>query len=391
MKILQVGTGFALMPPAGAYATERTIHSLSSALVSLGHKIMVLDIEEKNRLSVPYGVIEVPLRWRKDINLPTHILRGFAFRQASGQALRTLLKSEHFDIINFHNQFSAQHISLAHHHGIPAVYSLHNAIWYKSSACRSSWQRLKFFQDVVAMRRADMVICQNNTTASNLACYLGIPQTKIAVIHLGIEDSWLADTKVSEVMQSQYTPNDEPIVLNVARIAPYKNQLTLAKAIPLVVREVPNVRFLFVGPVFDKGYARRLHQTISKAGVAKNVTFLGEVPYADLPQLYSLCEVFVIPSESEAFGVVVLEAMASGKATVASDIETFQEMLRGSRGVTVPAFDHRALADAIISLLKDDTFRQTIGQRAKEHVKHNFTWNNVARRTVQVYEDVVKW
>ncbi|MFX0196613.1 MAG: glycosyltransferase [Candidatus Hodarchaeota archaeon] len=110
MKILQVSTGFAPVPPKGAYATERTIHSLSSALAALRHEVTVLDVREKNRPSVSYQVVEVPLRWRKDVNLPTHILRGFAFMQASGQGLRTLLEKEHFDIINFNNQFAASHI-----------------------------------------------------------------------------------------------------------------------------------------------------------------------------------------------------------------------------------------------------------------------------------------
>lgn len=390
MRILQVGTGFAPIPPTGAYAVERIIHSLSLALVALGHEVTVLDIEDKNRSPTPYRVVEIPLRWRKDINLPTHILRGFALRQASGQELRGLLEKEHFDIINFHNQFSAHHIDLAHRYNIPAVYSLHNPLWYDSRACQSFWQRLKFSQDIRAMQNADTVICLNNITNQNLAHHFMVSPSKIAVLPNGIDESRLADIRVSEAIKNRYAPNDEPIVLNVARIAPYKNQLTLAKAIPLVAREIPNVRFLFVGPIGDKSYARRVHQTISEAGTKRNALFFGEVPYADLPQLYSLCKVFAVPSESEGFPLVVLEAMASSKAVVASDFEGFQEMLGEGRGITVPAFDYEALANAIISLLRDDSLRDKMGKRAKEHVRLNYTWNSVARKTVEVYKKAIQ-
>jgi len=349
-----------------------------------------MDVEEKNRPPVSYKVVEVPLRWETDVNLPTHILRGFVFRQASGQGLKALLRKEHFDIVNFNNQFSASHIPLVKSYNLPVAYTVHNPLWYNSQACQSFWQRLKFFQDLKAMQKADAIICLNNVTRLNLTHEFKIPSSKIAVIPLAIDESWFTDIRVSEAIRNKCIPNEGPIVLNVARIAAYKNQLTLAKAIPLVAREIPNVRFLFVGPIGDKSYARRVYQTISEAGVARNAVFLDEIPYADLPQLYSLCKVFVAPSESEAFGVVVLEAMASGKATVASDIETFQEMLGGGRGITVPAFDYEALADAIISLLQDDPLREEMGQRAKEHVRLSYTWNSVAKKIAQVYGQLIK-
>ncbi len=390
MRILQVASGFAPIPPVGAYAVEMIIHNLSSALVALGHEIMVLDIEEENRPPVPYQVTEVPLRWQKDINLPTHILRGFAFKQASGQGLKRLRKEAHFDIANFHNQFSAAHISLVRRHSLPAVYTLHNPRWYEARACRSPWLRLKYFQDLKAMRKADMVICLNQTTRLNLARYFGVPLSRIAVVPLGIDESWLANIETSEATRQKYAPNDELIILNVARIAPYKNQLTLAKAIPLVAREVPEVRFLFAGPVGDRSYAHSVRQAIAGAGVERNAVFLGEIPYADLPQLYSLSKIFAITSESEAFGIVVLEAMASGKAIVASDIETFQETVGEGRGITVPIFDHEALADAILNLLRNEPLRQEIGQQAKEYVQLNYTWESVAAKTVGVYKSLTK-
>ncbi|MBA7502781.1 Glycogen synthase [subsurface metagenome] len=389
MQILQVGTGFAPIPPRGASGTERTIHFLSVALAALEHEVTVLDIVTEDRAPTPYQLAEVPLRWQKDINLMTHILRGFSFRLASGRGLKDLLSKNNFDIINFHNQFSAHHIDLAHQYNIPTVYSLHNALWYNDWACRSQWQRLKFFQDIRAMQKADAIICFNNATRSNLARYFGIAPNKIAVISNGIDEKWLTNGEVSEEIKTQYTPSNEPIVLNVGRIAPYKNQLTLAQAIPLVVQKIPEVRFLFIGPIADRSYFHKVQRAIADAEVGNHISFLGEISYVELPEFYSLCKVFVCPSASEGMPTVILEAMAKGKPVVASDIEPFREALPEGVGITVPTFDHEALAKVIINLLKNEQLRKEMGQRAKEHVRLNYTWQNVARITAQVYQGVI--
>jgi glycosyltransferase involved in cell wall biosynthesis len=197
-----------------------------------------------------------------------------------------------------------------------------------------------------------------------------------------------------------YSPNGEPIILNVARIASFKNQLTIAKAVPLVLDRFPKAQFLFVGPYpgsstysyfLDwgaKDYFKQVQHVIKQNKVSENVHFLGEIPYADLPKLYQLGTVFVCPSAYEAFGLVVIEAMAMGKAIVASRIETFTEMLRNERGVTVPTFDHYALANAIVYLLENDSLREEMGQRAQRYTRTNYTWTDVAIQTSRVYQDL---
>jgi len=390
MRILQVGTGFASIPPTGAYATERTIHFLSSALVALGHQVTVLDIENENRPPVPYQTEEVRLRWHRDSNSLTHILRGFAFRQASIGKVRELIKSGNFDIVNFHNQFSAWHIPWVRKCDIPTAYTLHNSLWYDSSACRSAWQRLKFFQDIRAMRRSNVIICENRTTSLNLIHQFGIADCKITVIPPGISGEWLNKVNIPKNLRALYAPNGGQVILNVARIAPYKNQLTLARAIPLVVEEVPDARFIFVGPITDKDYYRQICHFLVRAELMPHVSFTGEIPYLDLPKFYSLSDVTVFPSSSEAFGVVIMEAMAQGKAIVASNIETFQELLREARGITIPVFDHKALANAIVTLLKNKSLREEMGQKAKEHVMVNYTWENMAKKTIEIYKIITK-
>lgn len=106
----------------------------------------------------------------------------------------------------------------------------------------------------------------------------------------------------------------------------------------------------------------------STLNVESHAAFLSEIPYAGLPQFYALRKVLVCPPASEGVPTVILEAMARGRAVVASDLEPFREALSEGIGITVPTFDYEALARAIISLLRGGSLREEMGQLAKEHV-----------------------
>jgi glycosyltransferase involved in cell wall biosynthesis len=390
MKILQVGTGFSSIPSTGAFATERTIHSLSSAIVALGHDVTVIDIDNKSRPSVPYKVEEVSLRFYADRNFVSHALRGLAFSYAVGFKLREVLAKRQFDIVNFNNQFCVWHIPFAIKTGSSVVYSLHNALWYDPKACQSMGVRTKFFQDIRAMKQAQEVICQNHVTAAHLSEYLNISSDKIGVVPLGLSEQWLLHSAINDQLKKRYSPNNEPIVLHVARIAPYKNQVTLVHAMSKVLKEVPNARLLFIGPVSDQNYFRVLKRTISDYRIESNVTLVGEIPYSQLPDYYTLSSVFVCPSINEAFGIVVMEAMAQGKAIIASNIETFSAFLNNGRGITVPSKDFKKLATSIITLLKNEPLRNMMGKKAKDYVAANYTWEATANKMLEVYQRVLK-
>jgi glycosyltransferase involved in cell wall biosynthesis len=294
-----------------------------------------------------------------------------------------------FDVVHFHNQFSAWYIPIVQKIDIPAVYSLHNPLWYDSKACSSAYQRLKFFQDIRAMRRADVVICLNETIGKNIAHYFGNQENRIAVIPNGISQEWFTDTTVPESLVSEYKPNGEKVVLNVARIAPYKNQFTLVRAIPLIIKKIPEARFLFAGPISDSNYYHQIHRYMNQARIMLYASFIGEIPYLELPKFYALSDCAVIPSSSEAMPTVTLEAMAQKRPVIASDIEPFRNIVTQETGMIVPVFDHEALANAVITLLKNKSLRQDMGLKAKEYVRSNYTWDNIVKKVLNMYENLV--
>lgn len=156
----------------------------------------------------------------------------------------------------------------------------------------------------------------------------------------------------------------------------------LLRALAIVRRSIPDVRLLVVG----HGKRERYERIIQRHAI-ENVVFVGPVASHHLPAYYATCDVFCAPSTGrESFGMILLEAMASGKPVVASDISGYAAVVRdGIEGLLVEPKDPEALADALIRLLEDQSLRERLGaagrQRAQEH-----SWPVVAGRILDVYE-----
>jgi glycosyltransferase involved in cell wall biosynthesis len=390
MRILQVGTGFSQIPSTGTYATERVIHYLSTAISELKHEVTVLDIKIPNRQVCPYEIEEVEIHQeRRDVNFATHTLRGLMFASAIGTKLKNMVNKGKFDIVHFNNQFSARNINLVHGQNVASFYTLHNGIWNDSDMCRSMFQRLRYFQDIRAMRTTSKLVCLNNAIESNVNAYFGIPENRTVVISNGISPHWFENQQLNEKLIENYAKLGNKIILSVARIAPWKNQLTIARAIPLVAKEVAGVHFLFVGPVADMKYYKKICNFLEESNSMSKVSFIGEIPYADLPTLYSISSIVVCPSIFEASPLVPLEAMARGTPVIASDIVPFYELSKYDIGRNVPVLEYEALARTIVELIDDESLRIVTGMKAREYVRTHYTWEIIARKMIRAYESVV--
>jgi rhamnosyl/mannosyltransferase len=175
------------------------------------------------------------------------------------------------------------------------------------------------------------------------------------------------------------------VVLAVGRLIYYKG-------FEYLVRAIADVRATALiagdGPLGDA-----LAAEAARLGVGDQVVFLGRVSEADLKALYHACDVFVLPSveRSEAFGIVQLEAMACGRPVVNTRLDSAvpHVSLDGLTGLTVPPGDPAALAAALRALLDDPARRAAMGAAGRQRVRENFSAELMARRTLEVYRDVV--
>ena len=177
-----------------------------------------------------------------------------------------------------------------------------------------------------------------------------------------------------------------PNILFVGRFnEPRKGFRYLIRAMPMIRSQFPDARLIVVG----QGLTDRYERFLSQHGI-DDVVFTGFVPAEDLPRYYASCDVFVAPSTGrESFGLILLEAMASGKPVVASAITGYSAVVRhGLDGLLVEPKNAQALALAIVRLLADSALRERLVISGQEHVKQ-FSWAVVAERLLDVYQRAI--
>ncbi|MDP2856744.1 MAG: glycosyltransferase family 4 protein [Bacillota bacterium] len=391
MNVVQVGTGFIPISPSVTGGAEKYIHYLSTALQRLGHQVTVIDMPARPDAPSPYRRLEVPLLWRYDSNLVAHAVRGLLFGRASARQLERLIQQGEVELVNFHSQFTGvTGIPIARRHGIPAVFTMHNPLWSDAAACQSRLQRIKFWLEQRTETQADAVIGLSGHVTEHRVRYFGLSPAKATVEPVGVDGFWFESRPISAPVKERYAPGGELLILHVGRIAPYKNQLVLAQALPRLLAAVPNARLVFVGPQDSSPYLRRVQAAVSEARAEANVVFAGAVSLEELAQLYGLARIFVLPSLQENCPQVLLEAMAQGKAIVASAIPPLREMLPEGTGELVPPLDHEALAETLIRLLRDDGAREKLGARARQRAYDVYRWEKVAGRVVEVYHQLAR-
>jgi len=125
--------------------------------------------------------------------------------------------------------------------------------------------------------------------------------------------------------------------------------------------------------------------------IEDKVRFTGYVPDEELPKFFGLADVFVLPSiTAEAFGIVLLEAMASGRPVVTTRVGGIPEVVEGSGcGILVDPGDEQMLADAILLLLEDKGLREELGRRGREVAEDTYSWDVITERIEGVYREVI--
>ncbi|MDL1898997.1 glycosyltransferase family 4 protein [Anaerolineae bacterium CFX7] len=238
--------------------------------------------------------------------------------------------------------------------------------------------------DQIWTQRADQLTCSSASLAALVADKYKLERQAICVVSNPVD--------ITRFTPSAKDDAQGQTILFSGRLEIGKGVMTLAEAVPMVVRTFPQARFIFVGA--DKNsMQQQLSELFARANVTENVKFVGHVAYDDIPAYYRSSTVCIVPSYYESFGNVALEAMACGKPVVASNVGGLAEIIRnGQDGLLVPPKDARALANAILTVLGNPTQARDWGRNARKRVESNFSAYAVATRTLNVYsETVARW
>jgi len=201
------------------------------------------------------------------------------------------------------------------------------------------------------------------------------------IFHPGIEDN------ISLQFKKKY--GLDKFILYVSHIQRYKNFFELIKAFVLLKDKIGNdIQLVFAGRCFDEEYYKEMQDFIKEHRYEDRIIFLGNVPYEELPFLYSACMIFVYPSICESFGMTLVEAMACGAPILASDIEPTTEICANAAIYFDPT-NPAAIADTIFSTLMN---RDLLSRLKTDSLRRSnaFSWENNAMNTLKVFENTCK-
>jgi glycosyltransferase involved in cell wall biosynthesis len=293
--------------------------------------------------------------------------------------LYRIMRRERFTIVHTHNPKPGLLGQLAARMaGVPIVVNtLHG--FYFHDHMHPAWRRFLIVLEAIAARCSDIILSQNREDMRMAVRERICPPGKIKHLGNGIDltqfdPDRLSAEEISRRREELGIPAGAPVVGFVGRLAAKrKGFLDFLAAGQMVSAHHPNVRFLIVGHA-DPGTSDAVEPSVAKYyGIAAQCLFLGNRPYEELPLLYKLIDVLVLPSVFEGIPRVVMEASAMEVPSVVTDVKGNREAVEAGRnGSLVPLGDVSALTDAICELLADPEKARRLGKEGRRMALERF-------------------
>jgi len=245
-------------------------------------------------------------------------------------------------------------------------------------------------------RLASMVLAQASAVTANsddlreVAITLGADPARTHLVIYGVDTQRLTPEGPGrwEIRRHLGLTDDALVILGVGRLVPKKGFHLLIQAMPTVLRHVPTAHAVIVGHGEEQ---ERLEGMAQKLGLQDRVHFVGTVPYGELAYWYRMADVFAMPAvrpPADGLNVVVVKALACGLPVVATPAAGNPLVIHhGETGLLVAENDLQALADGLITLLRDREGRTAMGRRARELAVAELSWPAIARRYGQIYQE----
>jgi phosphatidylinositol alpha-1,6-mannosyltransferase len=240
-------------------------------------------------------------------------------------------------------------------------------------------------------RRAAAAIA-NSKNSARLLVDAGVPESQIHVVYPGVDTERFHPGVDGRLVRDQYAPGGELLLVSVGRLQQRKGHDTALAALREARVRMPHVRYLIVG---DGDERARLEAMTDDYGLRDIVSFAGEVPYEHLPRYFAASDLFVLPNrivgdhDLEGFGLVFLEAAATGKAVIGGRNGGVPEAVaEDETGLLVEGTDPSELAAAIVRLGESPELRRRLGDAGRKRVLEHFTWNNAAAAVLALHDDI---
>jgi glycogen(starch) synthase len=383
-------------PPVIEGGLARHVRKLAEALVRQGMTVDVLTrgVSDAAPDGQP-GVDElggVTIHRVREPGWPRDLDRFVAWVQqmnddmlAAGEALA---EDARYDLIHGHDWLVAKaSAELAKRLGVPYVTTIHATEHGRHQGWVQDYPQSHIHAVERWMaRRADGLIVCSYYMRGHVADIFDVDERRVAVIPNGIDPRELRPAGDLQALRREFAEPHEKLVLFVGRLVYEKGFQLALDALPSVLEGVQDVRFLVAG---SGTHEAELKEQAQRLGLSDHGSFLGWIGDDVLHSLYRIADLCVVPSIYEPFGLVALEAMASGCPCIVADTGGLREVVPvGERvGLRFNGGDAEHLGVMIERLLVDEPLRERLVTEASEHVL-SFDWDDIAQRTRGIYGEL---
>ncbi|MCU0652670.1 MAG: glycosyltransferase family 4 protein [Candidatus Pacebacteria bacterium] len=247
--------------------------------------------------------------------------------------------------------------------------------------------QLAAFRPVIkaVLERADVITCDAEMVKKELI-NLGVPSQKIKIIYFGVDTEKFTPGPKDGAIVEELGLEDSVSVISIRSLEPIYDVETLIRAVPEVIKEVPNAKFIVAG---RGSQGRKLKEMAAWLECAHHIRFIGWIPQNDLPRYLRTADIYVSTSLSDSTSVSLLEAMSSGMVPVVTDAGENREILNGGRnGFVVPLRDWRQLARKIVFLIKNSQSRTELKQANRELIEEKYNFRKELDKMEDIYRQL---
>ena len=315
-------------------------------------------------------------------------------------AFSKVLEDEKYDVLHSHYWISGKvAMPVAKKFGIPLAHTMHTMARVKNMNLAEGERpepmiRVQGETQVVAA--ADALIANTDAEAASLVSLYEACPDNVSVVSPGVDlYTFTAGSGRKAAREAVGLPQDAHILAFVGRIQPHKGPEVLIRAVAEMLNHSPHLRPKLITVIMGGasgsgvGEVERLKDLVSWLNISDVVRFENPVPRAQIPQWYRAADLVCVPSYSESFGLVALEAQACGTPVVATAVGGLRTAVAdGISGVLVDGHDPRAWSSVLARLLQEPQRRVLLSMGAIEHASH-FGWDATARGTLDIYDRII--
>jgi len=386
MRILMLSWEY---PPRVVGGLGHVVAEISRALAGEGNEVEVITALDENQAEreivggvtvhrvAPYHGRPVNfLAWVHQINLAM-LEKGAA-----------LCNRHAFDLVHSHDWLVAYPgRAMKHIYHLPLIATIHATEFGRNNGLHTDEQRYIGEVEWWLTYESWKVTCCSRFMREEVETVFNLPPDKIEVIPNGIRPEAFHVRRPDPAVRRRFASDEERIIFYIGRLVREKGVQTLLEALPKIYESFPNVRLVVAG---SGSYEQELRRLAVYLGVDNKVTFTGYIDEETRNQLYAHADVAAFPSLYEPFGLVALEAMATGAPVVVGDTGGFAEtIIDGINGLRVEPGNAGDLARKISGLLQNRDLAAAISRRGLKDVKEKYSWSAAARSYEDVYQKIV--